>query len=76
MEVVLISGKASGHMTLTELGVAAYTLFDICVVHYGYGGVASKVGKCKESSEQRQQRQYVVSSPAISIAVEVLREDS
>lgn len=40
---------------MTEFGTAAYTLFDVCVKHYGYGGVAEHVGECRDSSEQRQQ---------------------
>ncbi len=75
MEIVLISGKVSGHMSLTQFGLAAYTLFDVCVVHYGYGGVAGNVGKCTESSEQRQQRQDVVSSPEIFSTAKVLRQN-
>ena len=60
-------------MTLTQFGEAAYTLFDVCVVHYGYGGTAGNVGECTDSSEQRGQRQDAVSSLAISKAAEVLR---
>ena len=52
-------------MDQTQFGTASYTLFDLCVVRYGYGGVAAHVGECTEGSEQRQQRPFVVSSPAI-----------
>ena len=34
----------SGHMSSTELGQAAYTLFDVCVVRRGYGGIAGNPG--------------------------------
>ena len=62
---MLREGKNTGSIDQTQFGTAAYTLFDVCVVHYGYGGVAENVGECTESSEQRQQRPSVVSSPAI-----------
>ena len=60
-------------MSLTQFGQAAYTLFDTCVVHYGYGGVAANVGECRDSSKERQQRQAVISSPAIFYTGKVLR---
>ena len=41
-------------MDMTQFGAAAFTLFDVCVVHYGYGGLAERVGEYTESSEQRQ----------------------
>lgn len=63
-------------MSLTEFGQAAFTLFDTCVKQYGYGGVASNVGECRDGSEQRQQRQAVISSPAIFHTAEVLRQCS
>ena len=47
-------------MDLTEFATAAYTLFDVCVIHYGYGGVAENIGECTEMNEPRQQRQSVV----------------
>ena len=50
---------------MDEFGTAAYTLFDVCVIHYGYGGVAERIGESKDSSKQRQQRQWVASSPAL-----------
>ena len=31
-------------MSSTELGQAAYTLFDVCVVRRGYGGIAGNPG--------------------------------
>ena len=49
---------------MNEFGTAAYTLFDVCVIHYGYGGVAEHIGEYRDSSEQRQQRQWVASGPA------------
>ncbi|KAL2040475.1 hypothetical protein N7G274_006918 [Stereocaulon virgatum] len=44
IQVLLKPGKMSGHMSSTELGQAAYTLFEACVVRSGYGGIASNPG--------------------------------
>ncbi len=82
IEILLVPGKAYGQMSLSQFGQAAFTLFDVCVKHYGYGGVAGNIGECTDSSEQRQQRhvvmsrQAVMSSPAIFNAAEVLRQHS
>jgi hypothetical protein len=31
-------------VSATGIGPAGFTLFDTCVIHYGYGGIASNIG--------------------------------
>ena len=37
-----MSGRASG----TEIGQAAFTTLQVCVIERGTGGIASKIGEC------------------------------
>ena len=76
IEILIVPGKVYGQMSLSQFGQAAFTLFDVCVKHYGYGGVAANIGEFTNSSEQRQQREAVPSSPAIFNTAVVLRRHS
>ena len=44
VQPLLLRGAATGHASSTELGRAAYTLFERCVVDKGTGGVAVEIG--------------------------------
>ena len=44
MQVVLSPGQITGRSTPSEIGDAAFTLFDTCVIPYGYGGLVSNIG--------------------------------
>ncbi|KAM0796442.1 hypothetical protein BDR22DRAFT_525996 [Usnea florida] len=43
----------SGHASSTEIGQAAYTTFQLCVVQRGVGGVASNIGPMRSNIDSR-----------------------
>ena len=42
---MLAIGATSGHISSTNVGRAAFTLFEVCVVGYGVGGVVTNIGE-------------------------------
>ena len=45
VQPMLSIGATSGHISATNVGRAAFTLFDVCVMGYGVGGVATNIGE-------------------------------
>ncbi len=44
MQPLLLHGAASGHASSTQIGQAAYIVFQRCVVERGHGGIAADIG--------------------------------
>lgn len=44
-QVILANDAMSGHASSTEFGQAGFTMFQECVIKYGYGGVVTKIGE-------------------------------
>lgn len=44
MQPLLVSGAVTAQASSAELGAAAYTLFQACVVEQGVGGLATDIG--------------------------------
>ncbi|KAL2048691.1 hypothetical protein N7G274_000603 [Stereocaulon virgatum] len=44
IQVVLPPPKTQGRVSATQIGRAGFTIFDTCVKHYGYGGIAANIG--------------------------------
>ena len=48
VQALLTEGAMSGRATLTEVGQAAFTMLQVCVVERGTGGIASRIGECRK----------------------------
>ena len=48
VQPVLQSGAISGQATSIEIGQAAYTMLQTCVIERGMGGMASNIGECSK----------------------------
>lgn len=44
MQTLLLRGAVTGHASSTQIGQAAYTLFQRCVVDRGFGAIAAQIG--------------------------------
>ena len=44
MQAVLLRGATTGHASMTQVGQAAYTIFQHCVIDKGVGGIAADIG--------------------------------
>ena len=44
MQALLLRGAVKGHASPTQVGQAAYTLFQRCVVDRGVGAIAANIG--------------------------------
>ena len=44
MQPLLVSGAVTAQASSAELGAAAYTIFQTCVVDQGVGGLATDIG--------------------------------
>ena len=51
VQPTLKRGAISGHASGTEVGQAAFTLLQTCVIERGMGGVAYKIGECPTVSQ-------------------------
>lgn len=47
MQPFLKEGATIGHASSTEIGQAAFTMLQACVVERGMGGMALNIGKCQ-----------------------------
>lgn len=48
VQPVLTGGAMVGHASGTEVGQAAFTMLQVCVVERGTGGIASRIGECRK----------------------------
>ncbi len=45
VQPILVEGEETARATLNEVGNAAYTVFEECVVKHGTGGIAGDIGE-------------------------------